>query len=150
MSAVQLPERRARNAHYPNSLRQEAVLLVHAGHPPQAVSAQLGLGQTTLRKWLRRAQTAPTLAMRSPRLTPTQKHQLVRDLRDGRLTEDEALRKYGVRLKATLRAWVAAHIAAEAVALSPPTPVALPEAAVLAAQLQQAHWQLEALHTLID
>jgi len=29
-------------------------------------------------------------------------------------------------------------------------PAALPEAAVLAAQLQQAHWQLEALHTLID
>jgi hypothetical protein len=92
--------------------------------------------------------------MRSPRLTPTQKQQLVRDLRDGRLTEDEALRKYGLRLKATLRGWVAAQTAAEAAAppvLTPsPNPAALPEVAVLAAQLQQAQWQLEALHTLID
>lgn len=152
MSAVKPPERRAKNAHYPISLRQEAVRLVYAGHSPQLVSDQFGLGQTTLRKWLRRAQTAPTLPMRSPRLTPTQKHQLVRDLRDGRLTEDEALLKYGVRLKATLRAWVAAQTAAEAAAPPPPSPdlTALPEAAVLAAQLQQAQWQLEALHTLID
>jgi transposase-like protein len=154
MSEIKPPEHRARNAHYPISLRQEALRLVYAGHPEQAVSEQFGLGQTTLRKWLRRAQTAPTLAMRSPRLTPTQKHQLVRDLRDGRLTEDEALRKYSVRLKATLRAWVAAQIAAEAVALPPPAPspdpAALPEATVLAAQLQQAQWQLEALHMLID
>jgi hypothetical protein len=60
----------------------------------------------------------------------------VRDLRDGHLSEDEALRKYGVRLKATLRGWVAAQT--------------IVEAAVLTAQLQQAQWQLEALHTLID
>ena len=115
---------------------------MHAGYPQQAVSAQFGLGQTTLRKWLRRAQTSLTLTMRSPRLTPTQKHQLVRDLRDGRLIEDEALRKYGVRLKATLRGWVAAQTAAEAAALPPvapnPDPATLPEAAVLAAQLRQA------------
>jgi hypothetical protein len=78
----------------------------------------------------------------------------VRDLRAGRLTEDEALRTYGLRLKATLRGWVAAQIAAEAAtptALAPnPDSTVLPEAAVLAAQLQQAQWQSEALHTLIE
>jgi hypothetical protein len=68
---------------------------------------------------VRRAQTAPTLAKGSPRLhpkTPTR----TRDLRDGHLSEDEALLNYGVRFKATHRACVAAQIAAEAAA-PPPT-----------------------------
>jgi transposase-like protein len=154
MSAVKPPERRARNAHYPIALRQEAVRLVGTGLSLQAVTAQFGLGKTTLRKWLRRAEVAPTLLMRPPRLTPAQKHLLVRELRDGRLTEDEALRKYGVCLKRTLRAWVAAQTAADATDLPPqesrPDPADLPEAATLATQLRQAQWQLEALHTLID
>ncbi|MGI4864386.1 MAG: IS630 transposase-related protein [Janthinobacterium lividum] len=154
MIAVEQPVRRTTNPHYPISIRQEAVRLVHTGRSLAAVTAQFSLGQTTLRKWVHRAELAPTLSMRAPRLTPTQKHHLVRELRDGRLTEEEALVKYGVRLKRTLRTWVAAQSAAEAAALPAgalsPDPIALPEAAVLATQLRQAQWQLEALHTLID
>ena len=44
----------------------------------------------------------------------------MRELRDGRLSEDEALLKYGLRLKSTLRAWVAAQQAAEAEATAEP------------------------------
>jgi hypothetical protein len=48
---------------------------------------------------------------------------------------NEALLKYGLRLKATLRAWGTAQIVAEAVALPPPAsspdPAAQSEAAVL-------------------
>lgn len=154
MSAIEPLVRRAKNAHYPIAFRQEAVRLVRTGLSLQAVTGQFGLGKTTLRKWVRRAEAAPTLLMRSPRLTLTQKHQVVRELRDGRLTEDEALRKYGVCLKSTLRAWVAAQTAADAAARPPgepsPDPAGLPEVTRLATQLRQAQWQLEALHTLID
>jgi len=92
--------------------------------------------------------------MRPPVFTPAQKQQIARELRAGHLTEDEALCKYGLRLKRTLRRWVAEQAATEA-ADGPPlasvsTPPATAEAADLAAQLKQAQWQLEALHTLID
>ena len=93
--------------------------------------------------------------MRRKLFTPTQKHQIVRELLDGRLSEDEALLKYGLRLKSTLREWVAAYRAAEASPPSVPDPPAAAGeaaglAAGLAAQLRQAQWQIEALHTLID
>ena len=153
MSQLEPPVRRAKNAHYPIPFRQEALRLLQAGHSRRAVTAHLGLGSTTLRKWVRYAQQASTLPMRPPLFTPAQKHQIVRELRAGQLTEDEALLKYGLRLKRTLRRWVAEQVAAEA-ADGPPAPVAtLPataDAATLTAQLQQARWQLEALHTLID
>lgn len=99
-------------------------------------------------------QLAPTLPMRTPLFTPAQKHQIARELRSGLLTEDEALRKYGLRLKRTLRRWVAEQVATEATGGSLLTPGATPPATAetvdLTAQLQQAQWQLEALHTLID
>jgi len=153
MSQLEPLVRRAKNAHYPISFRQEALALLQAGHSRRAVTAQLRLGATTLRKWVRYAQQAPTLPMRPPLFTPAQKHQIVRELRVGQLTEDEALRKYGLRLKRTLRRWVAEQAVAEAADV-PAMPVAtLPvtaDAPTLTAQLQQARWQLEALHTLID
>ncbi|WP_236668987.1 hypothetical protein [Hymenobacter rubidus] len=95
--------------------------------------------------------------MRRQIFTPAQRAAIVRELLDGRLTEDEALLKYRLRLKKTQREWVAARRAAKAAA--PPAtdfPEAVPpagnagEAAALAAQLRQAQWQIEALHTLID
>ena len=154
MSPVEPPVRRAKNAHYPLSFRQEALRLVAAGIAPSQVTAQLGLGPSTLQKWLRYARLAPTLPMHTPVFTPAQKHQIARELRAGHLTEDEALRKYGLRLKRTLRRWVAEQVATEAAGGPPLPPVAMPsptaEAADLMAQLQQAQWQLEALHTLID
>ena len=84
--------------------------------------------------------------------TPAQKHAIVRELRTGRLTEADALLKYGLREKKTLRLWVAAQAAAEAVAAAPAPdpPAGADDASDLAAQLRQAQWQLEALHTLID
>jgi hypothetical protein len=45
--------------------------------------------------------------------TPAQKHQIARELLDGRLSEEEALLKYDLRLKSTLRGWVAAFQAQE-------------------------------------
>lgn len=73
-------------------------------------------------------------------------------LLDGRLSEEEALLKYDLRLKSTLRGWVAACQAQEVTGPPPPLKAtAVPnEAAELAAQLRQAQWQIEALHTLID
>ena len=53
--------------------------------------------------------------MRRKLFIPTQKHQIVRELLDSRLSEDEALLKYGLRLKSTLREWVTAYQAAQAV-----------------------------------
>ena len=154
MSLFEPPVRRAKNAHYPVCFRQEALRLVEAGTAPSQVTAQLGLGPSTLQKWLRYARLAPTLPMRTPLFTPAQKHQIARELRAGQLTEDEALRKYGLRLKRTLRRWVAEQVAMEAaggpprmLVVEPPTTA---EAADLTAQLQHAQWQLEALHTLID
>ena len=92
-----------------------------------------------------------------PRFTQAQRDAVAQQLLDGRLTPDEALRKYGLRLKRTLREWVAAYQAAQA-ATAPPVPVRvaapppLPsgDAATLAAELHQAQWQLQALELLID
>jgi transposase-like protein len=154
MSLFEPPVRRAKNAHYPLSFRQEALRLVAAGTAPSQVTAQLGLGPSTLQKWLRYARLAPTLPMRTPLFSPVQKHQIAREVRAGHLTEDETLRKYGLRLKRTLRRWVAEQIATEAADGPPSPPVTTSptpaQAADLAAQVQQAQWQLEALHTLID
>jgi transposase-like protein len=153
MTENELPARRARNKHYPIAFRQEAVRLVEAGEAQGVVADRLVIGRLTLRAWLRRYGTAVYQQMKRKVFTAAQKHQIVRELRDGRLSEDEALLKYGLRLKSTLRAWVAAQQAAEATA-PPPPPVVLAVAtgqmAELAAQLRQAQWQIEALHTLID
>jgi hypothetical protein len=46
--------------------------------------------------------------MRRKLFTSAQKHQIARELLGGRLSEEEALLKYDLRLKSTLRGWVAA------------------------------------------
>lgn len=88
--------------------------------------------------------------MRRKQFTSAQKQHIARELLDGRLSEDEALLKYELRLKKTLRKWVADCRASESMRLTagpdPPADANAP----LAAQLRQAQWQIEALHTLID
>ena len=76
----------------------------------------------------------------------------MRSLCNRQFSEDAALHQYGLRLKSTLRAWVAAQQAAATPPPPPPEPAApVPdEAAGLAAQLRQAQRPSEALHTLID
>ena len=151
MTETERPPRRAKNENYAIAFRQEAVRLVESGLSQREVIQRLGINHASLQAWLKQYGTAVYSQMRRKLFTPTQKHQIVRELLDGRLSEDEALLKYGLRLKSTLREWVAAYRAAEA---SPPSvpdpPAAAGEAAGLAAQLRQAQWQIEALHTLID
>ena len=147
------PARRARSKHDPIAFRQEAVRLVEAGEAQSVVADRLVIGRLTLRAWLRRYGTAVYQQMKRKVFTAAQRHQIARELRDGRLSEDEALLKYGLRLKSTLRTWVAAQQAAECLAPAPGPavpPAGSDEAAALAAQLRQAQWQIEALHTLID
>lgn len=149
MSETERPLRRAKNENYAIAFRLEAVRLVESGLSQRVVLQRLGISSATLRAWLREYGTAVYSQMRRKLFTPTQKHQIVRELLDGRLSEDEALLKYGLRLKSTLREWVAAYQAAQPAAPSVAAPPAA-EAAALAAQLRQAQWQIEALHTLID
>lgn len=151
MTETERPPRRAKNENYAIAFRQEAVRLVESGLSQREVIQRLGINHASLQAWLKQYGTAVYSQMRRKLFTPTQKHQIVRALLDGRLSEDEALLKYGLRLKSTLRAWVTAYQAAEAAPPSvPDPPAAAGEAATLAAQLRQAQWQIEALHTLID
>ena len=151
MTETERPPRRAKNENYAIAFRQEAVRLVESGLSQREVIQRLGINHASLQAWLRQYGTAVYSQMRRKLFTPTQKHQIVRALLDGRLSEDEALLKHGLRLKSTLRGWVAAHQAAEAAPPSVPDPPAVTgECATLAAQLRQAQWQIEALHTLID
>ena len=149
MTETERPPRRAKNENYAIAFRQEAVRLVESGLSQRDVMQRLGISHATLLAWLRQYGTAVYSQMRRKLFTAPQKHQIVRELLDGRLSEDEALLKYGLRLKKTLREWVAAYRASEAeVPAAVPDPPA--EAADLAARLRQAQWQIEALHTLID
>ena len=151
MTETERPPRRAKNENYAIAFRQEAVRLVESGLSQREVIQRLGINHASLQAWLRQHGTAVYSQIRRKLFTPTQKHQIVRALLDGRLSEDEALLKHGLRLKSTLRGWVAAHQAAEAAPPSVPDPPAVTgECATLAAQLRQAQWQIEALHTLID
>ena len=151
MTETERPPRRAKNENYAIAFRQEAVRLVESGLSQREVIQRLGINHASLQAWLKQYGTAVYSPMRRKLFTPKQKHQIVRALLDGRLSEDEALLKHGLRLKSTLREWVAAYQAAEAMPPSvPDPPAAAGEAAGLAAQLRQAQWQIEALHTLID
>ena len=114
------PARRARSKHCPVSFRQEAVRLVGAGEAPGVVAERLGIGRPALRGWRLRSGTARCQQVKHQVFTAAQKHPVVRSLCDGRLSADAALRQYGLRLKSTLRAWVAAQQAAEAAATPPP------------------------------
>ena len=150
MTETERPPRRAKNENYAIAFRQEAVRLVESGLSQRVVMQRLGISHATLLAWLRQYGTAVYSQMRRKLFTAAQKHQIARELLDGRLSEDEALLKYGLRLKKTLREWVAAYRASEAlVPAAGPDPPAEASAA-LAAQLRQAQWQIEALHTLID
>jgi len=149
MTETERPLRRAKNEKYAIAFRQEAVRLVESGLSQREVIQRLGINHASPRAWLKQYGTALYSQMRRKLFTPTQKHQIARELLDGRLSGNEALLKYGLRPKSTLRAWVAAHQATEAVPSSVPDPPT-DEATRLAAQLRQARWQIEALHTLID
>ena len=148
-TAAQVPGR-SKNAHYAISVRKEAVRLVESGLSQQAVRQQFGVGHMTLLAWLQRYGTAVYAQMRRKQFTAAQKQHISKELLDWRLSEDEALLKYELRLKKTLRQWVAAYRASEVLLLTaeldPPADASSP----LAAQLRQAQWQIEALHTLID
>ncbi|SFQ79711.1 transposase [Hymenobacter arizonensis] len=149
MTEIERFPRQANNENHAIAFRKEAVRLVESGLSQRVVLQRLGISHATLRAWLRLYGTAVYSQMRRKLFTATQKHQIVRVLLDGRLSEDEALRKYGLRMKNTLREWVAAYRAREAVPpAAPDTPA--DANALLAAQLRQAQWQIEALHTLID
>lgn len=152
--------RHAPASHYPISLRQEALLLLATGWSTRQVCAHLGMHPTTLCSWRRYAATGqPPRAARRV-FPPAQKQQLVRELLSGQLRERDAMLKYGVREKRTLRRWVADYQAAatprnEPVAPLPvePTPSTTPALmapAELLTQLRQAQWQVEALQVLID
>ena len=141
---------RSKNAHYAISVRKEAVRLVESGLLQQAVRQQFGVDHMTLLAWLQRYGTAVYAQMRRKQFTAAQKQHVARELLDGRLSEDEALLKYELRLKKTLRQWVAAYRASEVLLLTAEPDPPADASAPLAAQLRQAQWQIEALHTLID
>ena len=141
---------RSKNAHYAIAVRQEAVRLVESGLSQQAVRQQFGVGHMTLLAWLQRYGTAVYAQMRRKQFTTAQKQHIARELLDGRLSEDEALLKYELRLKKTLRQWVATYRASESMRLTAEPDPPADAGAPLAAQLRQAQWQIEALHTLID
>ena len=141
---------RSKNAHYVISVRKEAVRPVESGWSQQAVRQQFGVGHMTLLAWLQRYGTAVYAQMRRKQFTAAQKQYVARELLDGRLSEDEALLKYELRLKKTLRQWVAAYRASEVLLLTAEPDPPADARAPLAAQLRQAQWQIEALHTLID
>lgn len=152
MSQPNQPRHLGKNAHYPIAFRRQAVQLVESGVPQGDVVQQLGMSLSTLKGWLQQYGTVVYAHMRRKLFTPAQKHQIARELLDGRLSEEEALLKYDLRLKSTLRGWVTAFQAQQMSGPPPPltTTAGTNEAAELAAQLRQAHWQIEALHTLID
>jgi len=150
-----LPSGGRRN--YPLSVKLDAVRAVEAGEQQRAVSARLGIHTSTLLDWLRHYGTAAYAQRKRRVFSPALKRQVVDELLASRLTYPEAQRKYGLRYAKTLRTWVAAHhaeSAAPAVPMPPPAeavaPPASPTAAELAAHLQHARWQVEALTTLIE
>ena len=138
---------------YPMAIRLEVVRLVESGHLHRQVQQQFGVSHATVWKWLQLYGSPVYHQMKQPRFTLAQRQHIARELLDGRLREEEALLKYGLRLKKTLREWVAAYQAEQAADPPPVGVLSGAEAGVtaaLAAQLRQAQWQIEALHTLID
>ena len=146
------------------TVRLQAVRLVEGRMPRRDVLQQFGISGTSLRDWRRDyASGQLTSPMPFPRFTQAQRDAVAQQLLDGRLTPDEALRKHGLRLKRTLREWVAAYQTAQAatpplapapvrvrVRVTAPPPLPTGDMATLAAQLHKAQWQLQALELLID
>lgn len=151
MTETERPPRRTKHENYPLAFRLEAVRQVESGLLQREVRERLGISTATMALWLKQHGTAVYQGMKRKLFTATQRHQIARELLDGRLSEDEALLKYELRNKSTLRGWVTAYQAAQpAPPTAPDPPAGTGEASDLAAQLRQAQWQIEALHTLID
>ncbi|WBA44325.1 hypothetical protein [Hymenobacter canadensis] len=127
--------RRSRNSHYAISVRQESVRLVESGWSQQAVRQQFGLGHLALLAWLQCYGTAVYAQMRRKQFTAVQKQHIAQELLDGRIREDEALFKYELPLKKTLRQWVAAYRASESGRLTAEADPPADASAPLAAQL---------------
>lgn len=83
----------------------EAVRRVEAGEIQRVLAAELGVARITLIEWLRHHRTAAYARVKRRMFTPAQKHVVAREPRAGRLSEDEALLKYGIGEKKTLRGW---------------------------------------------
>ena len=158
MRVLSVPPARARYPHYPLSFKLDAVRAVEAGELQCAVCTRLAIHKSSLRLWLQRYGTAVYQQHKRQDFSAARKRQIVGELLDGRLSYGEAQLKYGIRWRQTLRNWVTRHHAALANAL-PAAPVAgvpaaspavAPTTRALTAQLQQARWQVEALHTLIE
>ena len=96
MTRDEQPPRRAKQAHCPIFFRLEAVRRVEAGGIQRVLAAELGVARITLIEWLRRHGTAAYAQVKRKIFTPAQKHAVARELRAGRLSEDEALLKYGI------------------------------------------------------
>ena len=111
MTLDDFPPRQTKQAHYPIAFRLEAVRRVEADEVQRVVAAAMGIAPITLIEWLRRHGTAAYALLKRKVYTPAQKHAIVRALRTGLLTEADALLKYGLREKKTLRLWVAAQVA---------------------------------------
>ena len=90
------PPRRAKQAHYLISFCLEAVRRVEAGGIQRVLAAELGVARITLIKWLRRHGTAAYAQLERKIFVPAQKYAVARELRAGRLSEDEGLLKYGI------------------------------------------------------
>ena len=140
MTLDDFPPRQTKQAHYPIAFRLEAVRRVEAGEVQRVVAAAMDIAPITLIKWLRRYGTAAYAMLKRKVYTPAQKHAIVRALRTGLLSEADALLKYGLREKKTLRLWVAAQVAGGSGAASPApaSAAAADDASDLAAQLRQA------------
>jgi len=69
---------------------------VEAGGIRRVLAAELGVARIILIKWLRRHGTAAYAQLKRKNFALAQKHAVARELRAGRLSEDEGLLKYGI------------------------------------------------------
>ena len=160
MRVLSTPPARARHPNYPLSFKLDAVRAVEAGELQCAVCARLAINKSSLLVWLQRYGTAVYQQHKRSQFSATRRRQIVSEVLDGRLSYAEAQVKYGIRWRKTLRSWVRAHHAALANTLPAPLSAPAPPApdpteppattAALITQLQQARWQVEARHTLIE
>ena len=115
MSEHQPRKARQKYEIYPMTVRLKIVRLVESGHLYRQVQQQFGVSHPTVWHWLQRYGSSVYQQMKRTQFTLAQKQHIARELLDGRLSEDEALLKYGLRLKKTLCEWVAAYQAEQVV-----------------------------------
>lgn len=94
------------------------------------------MSHVTLVAWLQRYGTVVYAQMRRKQFASTQKHQILRELLDGRLSEIKALLKYELRLKKTLCQWVAGYRVSESRLLTAEPDLPADASATLATQLR--------------